>query len=54
MKDIDFKIWHKRQKKFIVLDELYFENNRLTHVGERNEQSPRHIFTISTMLKLWH
>jgi len=39
MKDIDFKIWDKRQKKFIVLQELCFENNCLTHVGERNEQN---------------
>ena len=40
MKDIDFKIWDKRQKKFIVLQELCFEKNRLTHVGERDEKSP--------------
>ena len=53
MKDIDFKIWDKRQKKFIVLQELCFEKNRLTLVGERDEKAPlRHIFTISTMLKL--
>ena len=40
MKDIDFKIWDKRQKKFIVLQELCFEKNRLTLVGERDEKSP--------------
>ena len=40
MKDIDFKIWDKRQKKFIVLQEFCFEKNRLTLVGERDEKSP--------------
>lgn len=40
MKEIDFKVWDKRQKKSIVLQELDFEKNRLTHVGERDVQDP--------------
>lgn len=40
MKEIDFKVWDKRQKKSIVLQELDFEKNRLTLVGERDEKSP--------------
>ena len=40
MKEIDFKVWDKRQKSSIVLQELDFEKNRLTHVGGRDVQDP--------------
>ena len=41
MKDIDFKIWDKRQKKFITLEKIHFdENGRPKYVYGQNELSP--------------
>ena len=36
MKDIDFKIWDKKEKKFIVLDELQ-KNHLLTEYAVKKE-----------------
>ena len=40
MREIKFRAWHKRNKKFIILDKIHFDKNGVSGAYERKENSP--------------
>ncbi|MGP1484861.1 MAG: YopX family protein [Campylobacter sp.] len=40
MRTIKFRVWHKRNKKFIILEKIHFTKNEVSSVYERDENNP--------------